>query len=303
MNLEPIRDHRWPFFLCAIFLLTAGAVYYRAPRERKASSPLPYATSQGVPGALVICGGGDLPDTLREEFVRLAGGPQARIVVFLTAGDDEDLEDDEVDVLQLFRAFHPASITYLHTRQKDIANDPNFSIPLRQATGVWFVGGKQTSLANSYTGTLVDTELHALLSRGGVIGGTSAGAAIMSRVMIVRGKVYRDPGLDFLPGAIIDQHFIARNRKPRLQAVMADYPGLFGVGIDEATALVVQGREMRALGRSTVTLLLKPTKTEPEREVVLKSGEVADLTEYRKLARARAWSELSSKTRFESSVR
>src|SRR5262245_39859160 len=105
--------------------------------------------------------------------------------------------------------------------------------------------------------------------------------------MIVRGKVHETPGLGLIPGAIVDPHFMARRRKPRLLEALAMHPTLVGLGVDEGTALLVEGRTLRCLGDSTVSICLAATNGHEAREVVLKSGDVSDLTMFRRAARDR----------------
>ncbi len=241
----------------------------------------------GIAGSLVLCGGGTLPDVIREKFIELAGGKSARLVIIPTASGDDTVDDDAQDVADLWRSREPASVTIIHTRRRDVADSPPFVEPIRHATGVWITGGRQSQIAATYSGTLVEKELAALLGRGGVVGGTSAGAACQSRVMIVRGEVHGTPGLGLIPGAIVDQHFLARDRKARLRDALEAHPGLVGLGIDEGTALIVRGREMRCLGESTVTICLAAAGGRPARDVELKSGQVSDYTMFRRAARDR----------------
>ena len=135
-----------------------------------------------------------------------------------------------------------------------------------------------------------------MLARGGVVGGTSAGAAIQSKVMIAGGQT--EPrmatGLDLLPGAIIDQHFLARKRHDRLVAAVTKHPECVGFGIDEGTALVVRGRRLEVLGNSTVTVILAASNGRPLREFQLKSGERHDLTMLRRAAIERVAGQLSA---------
>lgn len=242
----------------------------------------------GVDGALVICGGGPVPDEARDRFIRLADGPKARLVIIPSGSDDDTIEADGRALLALWKARGPAETILLHTRSRETADDEQFAAPLRKASGVWFSGGKQTVLARTYVGTAVERELHALLKRGGVIGGTSAGAAIMSGPMIVRGKLFESPGFGLLPGAIIDQHYLARDRQGRLLEALQMHPGLFGAGVDEGTALVVRGNQLEAIGASTVTICFSASGMSPRRDIVLKHGQTANLTQLRKEARSRA---------------
>lgn len=266
-------------------LATAACGFALAPcQEARSARDI---NAAGIRGALVICGGGKVPEAARERFVSLADGGDARLVIVPSGSDDEDVEADGQALLNLWRARGPAEAVLLHTRSRDVANDPQFVAPLRKATGVWFSGGKQSVLARTYVGTAVERELRGVLERGGVVGGTSAGAAIMSGPLIVRGKLFESPGFGLLPGAIIDQHFMARDRKPRLLEALVQHPRLFGVGVDEGTALIVEGQRLEAIGESTVTICPSVLADRPRREIVLKHGETAEFSKLRLEAQPR----------------
>jgi cyanophycinase len=233
----------------------------------------------GVSGALVICGGGRLPEQLPQRFLDLAGGGEARIVIVTTASRYADSPAIERS-LSFWRAQRVASLDVLHTSSREVADSDAFSEPLAGATGVWFVGGDQNKVTRAYLGTKTQRRLHELLDRGGVIGGTSAGAAIMSQVMIAGGRSEPrlSPGLGFLSGAIVDQHFLKRRRQDRLVKAVCARPGHIGLGIDEGTAIVVQGTTLRVLGESEVCVC-RPADSPaavPKIET-LKPGEQADL--------------------------
>lgn len=199
---------------------------------------------------LVVCGGGSLPDVVYERFRELAG-PQPRLVVIPTASA-RTADVGEVQTLWKARGFDDVCV--LHTSDREVASSTEFVAPLKNATAVWFGGGAQQRIADAYVGTLVEQQLHAVLQRGGVIGGTSAGAAIQSRVMIAsgRGEPVISEGLDLLPGTIVDQHFLKRNRIPRLLSAVRKHPQHIGIGIDEETALVLTDGRARVVGRSYV---------------------------------------------------
>ncbi len=135
--------------------------------------------SRGIQGSLIISGGGKPAPIIKDRFVALAGDSEANLVIIPTASLTAD--DADKDHAAAWQDANLAKITILHTRNLRKANDPAFVAPLKSASAVWISGGSQTRLSDAYVGTLVETELHALLARGGVIGGTSAGAAIMSR--------------------------------------------------------------------------------------------------------------------------
>jgi cyanophycinase len=244
---------------------------------------------EGIKGSLVIVGGGRIPDGVIDAFRGLAG-EDARLVVIPTASVSADRDGDEQEWIDLWKERGFDRVTVLHTRDREAANDPEFVAPLREATAVWFGGGDQSKIADAYLGTEVERAVLGVLRRGGVVGGTSAGAAIQSRLMITGGnpEATTGEGFDLLPDAVIDQHFVARRRKPRLMGVLREHPGHFGIGVDEGTAAVVKGRDLNVVGASTVSVLLPPSGARPEEETILRAGDVADLTALRRAARDRA---------------
>ncbi|MAI69653.1 MAG: cyanophycinase [Rhodopirellula sp.] len=243
--------------------------------------------SRGIRGSLIISGGGQPAPIIKDRFLALAGNSEAKLVIIPTAS----LTADEAakDHAAAWRDANLSTITILHTRDRIRADDPQFVAPLKSASAVWLSGGSQTRLSNAYVGTLVETELHALLARGGVIGGTSAGAAIMSRDMIASGR--SDPkmgtGFGFLPYSIIDQHFLTRNRQTRSLKAVKEHPGRFGLGIDEGTAVEVSGRRIRVIGNSTVTVTLGPSLNRAARTTEVPADAILDLTSLRRAAIAR----------------
>ena len=243
-------------------------------------------------GSLVICGGGVLPGKLIDRFVELGGGTQAKVVIITSASVIADMDPQSRLSGWYDRLCDNgiASLDILHTRSRDQAENSEFSKVLETATAVWFIGGNQNWLSQSYLGTKTEERLHGVLARGGVIGGTSAGAAIMSRHMIADGKTepLLSTGLGFLPGTIVDQHFRKRNRQERLMRAIQLRPGTVGIGIDEGTALVVQGRSLEVIGESDVCLCLSSTPNRPARVESLSVGRRADLVTLRRAASARA---------------
>jgi len=246
-----------------------------------ASSPKPVPRTASGGGALVICGGGDIPEPIRDRFLELAGGPSARIVVIPTAAQIADGPSVNT-VLDFWKKKGAASVQLVHTRSRERANEAEFVRPLTEATGVWLGGGRQSSITDAYLGTEVERQLKALLDRGGVIGGTSAGAAVMTRVMITQGRRTADvgEGFDFFPGAVVDQHFLKRNRLSRLLSVLTDHPDLIGMGIDERTALVVnvRSRLLNVIGDSYVVACIPGLAGRPARLQILKPGDEANFT-------------------------
>lgn len=243
-----------------------------------------------VPGTLFICGGGKLPDAALQRFVEIAGGTRAHVVVITTASETADTAEVESRI-DFWRKARLEEMSVLHTRNREIADDANFCRPLQSATGVWFIGGNQDRLTQTYLGTRVERCIRNVLERGGVVGGTSAGAAIMSPVMIRGGNPLAEigDGFGFLPGTVVDQHFLKRRRQDRLLNVLSVFPQLVGVGIDEGTAIVVTGRRLSVIreSESEVVTYLAPVDGKPSRMVTLKPGDELDLVAARRAAMAR----------------
>ncbi len=269
--------------LCfAAAILVNSAAFCSDPASR-------WIDPDGVKGKLLICGGGKLPQSIFDKFVESAGGETARLVIIPTATFQVD-EAAKQDILEFWGDKEVESVTVLHTRSRDEANSAAFTQPLTEATGVWFGGGQQSRIAEAYVGTAVEVELQAMLNRGGIVAGTSAGAAIQSKLMIASGNPVAviKTGLDLLPDSVIDQHFSQRKRMQRLTGVMESHPGFIGFGIDEATALFVDGRDLEVIGKHTVTVRLSASKTREALAYELKQGDYADLTALRRAARDRA---------------
>lgn len=211
-------------------------------------------------GSLVIVGGALRDPRILERFIDLAGGPDAPIVVIPTAGTRERY-DEYWPGLRQFREAGATNLTVLHTRDRDEADLDGFTAPLRNARGVWFTGGRQWRLADSYLDTKVHDELWTLLERGGVIGGSSAGATIQGSYL-ARGDTRtntvmvgdHEEGLGFLKNVAIDQHLLRRNRQFDLVEIIEVRPELLGIGIDENTAIIVRGDNFEVVGESYVAI-------------------------------------------------
>ena len=209
-------------------------------------------------GSLIIAGGGVLSEEIIKTFIDLAGGVDAPIVVVPTAAGLTEYDDNWGKIISNHGA---TNVIVLHTDSKKEANSNKFIKPLKNATGVWFVGGRQWRLADSYLGTVTEKAFWDVLDRGGVIGGTSAGATIQGSYL-VRGDTKtnqimmgdHERGFAFLDNVAIDQHVLARNRQFDLFSILEEKPHLLGIGIDENTAIVVQGGKFKVLGKSYVLM-------------------------------------------------
>ncbi|MCR9201230.1 MAG: cyanophycinase [Planctomycetaceae bacterium] len=230
-------------------------------------------------GCLMICGGGRLPVSVTSEFVQRAGGESGHLVVIPTASTRTS--STELKSLQsLWRDRGLGRVSILHTTERNAADTSAFSAVLDDATAVWIGGGQQSRLASVYQGTATERRLREFVHAGGVLGGTSAGAAIMSRVMIASGnpKPQISEGFDLLPDAIIDQHFLRRNRFNRLLAAVRQHPNRMGVGIDEGTAVVFQAGQCRVMGESFVVVIRAGDSLQPFSVSTLRQGDSFEVT-------------------------
>jgi cyanophycinase len=222
-------------------------------------------------GALVIVGGGRLADTeIRSRFIELGGGADTgRFVIVPTAGgnftsDGSPTVFDEARALRGWREAGVKNVTMLHTHDRSIADSKEFATELESATGVWFNGGRQWNIVDSYAGTRTYDEFHLVLDRGGVIGGSSAGATIQGEYL-VRGDTKgsqivmtdepnHQKGFEFLRRSAIDQHIDARTRWDDLVPVIEKNPNLLGIGLSEQTAIVVVGDTLEVIGKWMVSV-------------------------------------------------
>lgn len=274
------------FRLSFVFILLVASIAGRI----SAAPTIPFIDPAGLPGPLVIVGGGKLPDDARKAFFDLAGGAKAKIIVIPTASGDADDPKKADSFLKPWEELKPTSVQILHTRDRKQADDPVFVNALTEATGVWFSGGDQAKIAAAYRGTRIEKELKKLHARGGVIGGTSAGAAIMSDLMIEGGTdtAKTSDGLGFLPGYVIDQHFTARKREKRLEGVITANPAWVGLGIDEETALLIRGRVARVIGEGTVTVCIAKGEGRSAATDAHEVGSLLDIVQLRRAAANRA---------------
>jgi len=212
-------------------------------------------------GHLVLIGGGDKPPEVMRKFVELAGGKDAPIVMIPTASSEADAASYYE---KLFREeYGCTNAVSLDIRKKADAGRADWADLARKARGIFFGGGDQIRITNALLGTPVGDAIAEAFADGAVVGGTSAGTACQSEVMLtgegdfsqVRTRsVETWKGLGFLPaGVVVDQHFIRRQRENRLLSVILENPGLLGVGVDEETAIWVRpDGTFQVLGKSGV---------------------------------------------------
>ena len=217
-------------------------------------------------GTLIIVGGGGMPRGLFDEFVELAGGKDAKLIYVPCS------ESETVPPSRLVAGWrrNVASAHMLHTKDRVKADtDEEFLKHLSEATGIWFGGGRQWNFVDSYYGTKAHKLMLDVLDRGGVIGGSSAGASIQGEYLARANPVANfdimapgyERGLGFISGVAIDQHFSQRRRHKDMSSLVDTYPQLLGIGLDEATAIVVQKSEAKVVGRGRGLFL----RSEPAR--------------------------------------
>jgi len=208
-------------------------------------------------GHLVVIGGGTIPDDVRARTLALAGGTKAIVAVLPQASELPETGPEAVDAWKKAGAARAIVV--------DVAARAAAIEAIREATLVWFPGGDQTRLMKALNGTGIPEVIRERYANGATIAGTSAGAAVMSKVMITGDgydlqaitakKTDTLPGLGLWPQVIVDQHFLKRQRQNRLLSAVLDHPQLVGVGIDESTAAVVSGTQFEAIGKSCIVVI------------------------------------------------
>ena len=241
-------------------------------------------------GTLVIVGGGGTPKGLMQQIVDLAGGPEKARMVYIPCSSEEAVSERQSTV-RMWQRMGVQHATYLHTKDRNRANsDEEFLAPLKDATGLWFGGGRQWNFSDSYYGTKAHKLMKDVLRRGGVIGGSSAGASIQARYLAratpienfdIMAPGYERGGLGFIGGVAIDQHFSQRRRQRDMTQLVNKYPQLLGIGIDEATAIIVKQSKASVVGRGRVHFYDRNLPVYPDRPdyIALPAGSAYDLAE------------------------
>lgn len=224
-------------------------------------------------GKLVIIGGAQTQEIVKK-FVELAGGPNARIMIIPNAGSEPKLnsEEEQANFISL-----GAKADYLLFTRETADNEANLK-KMEWANAVFFLGGDQVDLTRDMLGTKLLKKAYDIYNNGGVVGGSSAGAAVMSEVMITgnelvnkdstvsfvtieRGNVEVKQGFGFIKTVIIDQHFLKRKRHNRTISALIEHPNLLGVAIDESTSIIVNPDETFDVYGTNQVLVYDPTKS------------------------------------------
>ncbi|MGD8780263.1 MAG: cyanophycinase [Ignavibacteria bacterium] len=229
-------------------------------------------------GKLVIIGGARAPEIIKK-FVELAGGQEARIIVIPNASSDHVGNSERV--VKKFIELGAQSDYLLFT--KETADDETNFKKMDWANSVYFLGGDQSNLTRDMLGTKLLKKVFDIYNNGGVVGGTSAGAAVMSEIMITgnelvhndstssfvtieKGNIEVTEGFGFLRTVIIDQHFLKRKRHNRTISTLIEHPDLIGVAIDESTAIIVNPDDTFEVMGDYQVLVYDPTESNNIRE-------------------------------------
>jgi len=237
---------------------------------------VPYAQNKTTPkGSLFIIGGGTRSDALIARLVETAKlGAKDYIIVLPMASEIPD--SGYLYISQQLKAHTKANIRNFNFNKHD-AHDSLWADSLANAKLIYILGGDQNRFMKAVLNTPVYTAIHKAYQNGSTIAGTSAGAAVMSRFMITGvqlkdskyketfdklwdGNIEFSEGLGLLEHTIIDQHFLKRNRYNRIISALADKPGYMGIGIDESTAIIVNGNKATVAGDSQVLSFVSPGK-------------------------------------------
>ena len=246
-------------------------------------------------GTLLIIGGGNLNlSGIYEQFIELAGGKDKKFVIVTTAGGNKNADGSlhiykEYEVLKPFRELGLTNAVMLHTHDPKVANTEEFAKTLRDANAVWFIGGRQWNIWDSYGDTLTQREFEKVLERGGVIAGTSAGATIQGQ-FLVRGAIKsadimiapepeHHSGFAFLKRSAIDQHINTRNRWDDLIPLIKQFPNLLGIGLSEKTSIIVRGDKFEVFGAWKVAIHDNTRLYQPWKKpyFVLSTGDVYNM--------------------------
>lgn len=273
----------------AVVMFSIPYVYAQSMPNQSAPQPAQLPAHGPSRGGLVLLGGVRPSPEITAAFVTLAGGASSHIVVIPTASIGDAGPPGWVPYLtgRMKEIFGASDVTVLHSLDRVTADSDRFVEPLRNATGVWILGGFPGRMVNSYLGTRTERAIQALLDRGGVVGGESAGAMVQAswldteddeftpeiRALI---KTYGRGGFGLLKRAAVFPHFDERGRDTAVK-FSAKYSDHLGIGIDNATALIVKGDSVEVIGPGTVSIF-GARRRSAANPVVLRGGDRYDLS-------------------------
>lgn len=279
-----------------LLTLVAAAPDARGPQAPPQASAPATAPEYGPARGTLLIVGGNMSDNfgVPQAFIRLAGGPTKKFVIVPTNGGNRNPDGsikayDQAAVVAPWKKRGLTNVVMLHTWDAKVADTEAFVAPLLDADAVWFDGGRQWNMVDSYMNTRTVKELWRVLERGGVVAGTSAGATIQgdylvrgdtssADVMMTR-EANHQHGFAFLKRSAIDQHINARNRWDDLIPVIKTFPQYLGLGLSEDTAIVVTGDRFEVIGRWKVAVHDSTQAYQPWQKPydVLNVGDVYDM--------------------------
>ncbi|HTF18617.1 MAG TPA: cyanophycinase [Chryseolinea sp.] len=244
-----------------------------------------FSQTKAPKGKLFIIGGGSRPDAMVDRIIKEAGLLQGGYGIILPMSS----EDPDSAVWYANQQFIKKGIQSVYgvNFRKGQAFSAAKLDSVRNAKLIYISGGDQVRFMDVVQGTDIGKAIHEAYSKGALVGGTSAGAAVMSKIMITGNELkhadysstFRNieadnietkPGLGFIENAIVDQHFVRRSRYNRLISAVIEYPDVKGIGIDEATAILVSGNTAEVVGDSQVIVF-----ENPKRSKVVKEGKLS----------------------------
>ena len=287
-----MNDNRNLLLITALITTLVGCTMGQSKNESVADTGIEYNTTGPRSGSLVIVGGAMKDPAILDTFFRLGGGRDKHYILIPTAAADDVTEDMMQRMKGTFIDEGASNVTVLHTKDRAEADSEEFVAPIKSASGIWFTGGRQWRIADSYLGTRTEEEFNKVLERGGVIGGSSAGATIQGSYL-ARGDTKtntimmgdHEAGFSFVRNIAIDQHLLQRNRQFDLVEIVKARPELLGIGLDENTAIIVSGNQFEVVGPSYVAVFDHKLWTANENKEVfqpfflLRAGDKYDMKE------------------------
>lgn len=249
-----------------------------------------FSSSQEKKGSLFIIGGGDRPPAMMKEMLNAAAlSPNDHIVILPMSSSEMDTSFYYTWIsLDSLCTNTIANLAFT----KDKVNDKIWLDSVRRAKLIYITGGDQSRFMEVVRNTPLYDAIHEAYAKGALIGGTSAGAAVMSKQMITGNELIRDttyastyrkiwknnmelqPGLGLLDKVIIDQHFVWRSRYNRLLSAISEFPDHTCIGIDESTAVLIRGKKVRVIGESHVVIISKPKNLKVSRSGLFKFEDI-----------------------------
>lgn len=258
------------YFIAAIILLQFSCTSNKSNSLNKSDVPFYKEYSSDASGNLFIIGGGNIPDYMWQSFIDLAGDGEKNVLIIPQANSAPGTPESTGMLQQKkFLDLGVASCDVLLCDKEDL-DKPNNLDKLKKANLIFISGGHQLRLTKYLSGTEFLNRIKSFYNQGGTIGGTSAGAAVMSKIMITgkekaadsgksklttieKDNTITEEGFGFIENVVIDQHFLYRKRHNRLFSVLLDNPGTRGIGIDESTAIIIKpNKTFEVIGESKV---------------------------------------------------